>query len=164
MKWIWISLSLNRVNQFKRVVSSILLQLDLMWVGNPFLSQVAQICMIFFFPMTTLCIIFIFLNIWICKSCLNCGSIIVLVIRIEMLAVWEPAVQFDGCVCCRILTSSFHDWLDFMEEMMKGATVYTISYITSSSHTLSWSTSPSLSIISLPMNWHTFQLMLCHDH
>ena len=38
-------------------------------------------------------------------------------------------LQFDGCVCCRILTSSFHDWLDFMEKMMEGETVHTISYI-----------------------------------
>lgn len=59
----------------------------------------------------------------------------------KMLAVWELAVQFDGCVCCRILTSSFHDWLDFIEEMMKGATVYTISYIMSSSHSLTRSLS-----------------------
>lgn len=33
------------------------------------------------------------------------------------------------------LTSSFHDWLDFIEEMMKGATVGSVSYITSSLHT-----------------------------
>jgi hypothetical protein len=38
-------------------------------------------------------------------------------------------LQFDDCVCCRILTSSFHDWLDFMEKMMEGETVHTISYI-----------------------------------
>ncbi len=77
-----------------------------------------------------------FCNIWICRSCLNCAPIRVSLVRTEMLAVRELAVQFDGCVCCRILTSSFHDWLDFMEEMMKGATVCTISYITSSSHAL----------------------------
>lgn len=65
-----------------------------------------------------------------------------------MLAVWDLAVEFDGCVCCRILTSSFHDWLDFMEEMMKGATVDTISYITSSwSQSISFSL--SISILSL---------------
>ncbi|CAL8330605.1 unnamed protein product [Boreogadus saida] len=32
-------------------------------------------------------------------------------------------LQFDDCVCCRILTSSFHDWLDFMEKMMEGGTL-----------------------------------------
>lgn len=63
-----------------------------------------------------------------------------------MLAVRALAVQFDGCVCCRILTSSFHDWLDFIEEMMKGATVHTISYIMSSSHSLARSLSISLSL------------------
>lgn len=52
-----------------------------------------------------------------------------------MLAVLELAVHFDDCVCRSILMSSFHDWLDFMEEMMKGATVLTISYIMSSLHT-----------------------------
>lgn len=31
---------------------------------------------------------------------------------------------FDGCVCRSILTSSFHDWLDFLDEMMKGVTVH----------------------------------------
>lgn len=30
----------------------------------------------------------------------------------------------DGCVGCRILRSSFHDWLDFMVGMMKGVTVH----------------------------------------
>lgn len=96
---------------------------------------------------------FFFFHIWICKSCLNCGPIRVAVIHTEMLAVWDLAVQFDGCVCCRILTSSFHDWLDFIEEMMKGATVYTISYITSSSYTLarSLSISPSLSLFYLSL-------------
>lgn len=71
-----------------------------------------------------------------CKSGLNCGPIRVAVICAEMRADWELAVQCDGCVCWRILTSSFHDWLDIIEEMMKGATVHTISYIMSSSHTL----------------------------
>lgn len=74
-------------------------------------------------------------NIWICKLCLNCGLIRIAVTHAEMLAVLELAVRFDDCVCWSILTSSFHDWLDFMEEMMKGATVHTISYITSSLHT-----------------------------
>lgn len=72
-----------------------------------------------------------------------------------MLAVWG---RLHSCVCSRILTSSFHDWLDFMEEMMKGATVYIISYITSSSHTVHsvWALSNphSFSILSLLMNWH----------
>lgn len=59
------------------------------------------------------------------------------------------AVPLVGCVCSRILTSSFHDWLEFMDEMMKGAAVHTISDIRHSSQTLPWRppASPNLSDI-----------------
>lgn len=188
MKRIWISLSSNKINLFLRAVSNILLQPEhLMWVQvlfpawyknwdlNIFAVQSLQdldnlsSSHSFFFNRRydNLVRYLHFWSIWICKSCLNCGPIRVSVIRAGMLAVWELAVQFDGCVCCRILTSSFHDWLDFIEEMMKGATVYTISYIMSSSHTPARPLSilsPSVSILSPPTSWHTFQLMLCQDH
>lgn len=76
--------------------------------------------------------------------------------RTDMLAVWELAVQFDGCVCCRILTSSFHDWLDFMEQMMKGATVppHHLVYHVHFTHTrlVSDYLSLSVSILSLPIS------------
>lgn len=51
-----------------------------------------------------------------------------------------------------MLMSSFHDWPDFMEEMMKGATVDTLSYIMPPLHThyvLDY-LSLSISVLSLP--------------
>lgn len=67
-----------------------------------------------------------------------------------MLPVWQLAVQVDGCICCRILMSSFYDWPDFMEEMMKGTTVDTISYcISCPLYTLTVLDYLSISVLSL---------------